>query len=278
MSHRITPPWQRWPRLVGLTLIVTAALGFLLSIAGLLFVARAGATAQQAAADQLATLDRALATTAEGLAIADTSLAEAGGTLTSLSATIADARRAIGEIEPSVGALRELTGTTLPESIASTRRALASARETARVADQVLGALSLIGLSYNPEVPLNEAIAEVSEGLADVPGDLAAVSAGLDTSEESLSGLAADLGEVSAGLDAIGANVSQAALVVDQYQEIVAGLQADVAATARAAPGWITATRWALALGLIWLGLSQIALLIQGWGMLEQARASERAD
>lgn len=268
MRHLLDEPRIRWPRVVGGALIATGLLGILLSLAGIIFTGRAGDAAQAALARELATLDRALAATAEGLVIADDALTNTAGTLGSLSTTIGGATRAISETGPTIDTLQDLTATTLPESITSTRQALDSARETARVADQVLGALSFLGLNYNPEVPLATAIGRVSDSLSPVPGDLQEVAAGLGTAEASLTALTADLAEVQAGIDEIGASVSQATGVVEQYQAIVVELRAEVAAVAEDGPGWISWVRWGTFTLLVWLALAQIGLLAQGWELI----------
>jgi hypothetical protein len=271
LSHRY--PRVVRPRLVGGALIAAGLLGILLSFAGMVFVAVAGGAAQRALTRELTTLDRALAATGEGLTIAETTLNDAERTLDSLGAAISDATRAISDTGPALDSLRGLTGTTLPQAIGSTRQALGSAQETARVADRVLGALSFLGLDYSPEVPLNVAIGRVSESLAPLPADLANVSNGLDAADANLAELTASLGEVGAGVEGIREGVGDALGVVDQYQEIVGDLRGEVAGVAETAPGWIGWARLWSFLFLSAIALGQIGLLAQGWELLGRAEA-----
>lgn len=277
MRRFLDPPRIRRPRLLGGVLIATGLLGILLSFAGMVFTARAGIAAQQALSRQLTTLDRALTATAEGLTIADTALTDAERTLGALSDTIGEATQAISETAPTLDTLQDLTGTSLPASITSTREALDSARETARVADRVLGALSFLGLDYNPEVPLNVAIGRVSDSLAPVPAELANVSAGLTTAETSLAQVTANLQDVGEGIDAIAVSVRESAGVVEQYQEVVDDLRGEVAAVAEAAPGWIGWLRWGSFTLLVWMALANIGLLAQGWELAGRGQAAAGA-
>lgn len=254
-----------WPRVIGGTLIGAGILGMLISLAGLIFVAVASATAEAALMRELSTLDQALAATSDGLSIADSTLGETSSALESLSITLSSATRAITETQPALGALEDLTGSSLPGTIGATREALASAQETARLIDNVLGSVPFIGLAYNPEIPLNVAIGGVSDSLAELPASLEEVAAGIGTSSENLTTIASDLGEVTAGLEAIAASVGEATTVIDQYQAIVSDLRAEVAAVREAAPGWINAVRIGLMLLMLWLALAQIGLLSQGW-------------
>lgn len=264
-----------WPRLVGGALIVTGVLGLLLSVAGMIFVSTTAATARRALTRELSTLDKALLTTSDALVVARTALSETRTTLSSISLTVTGATQAISQTQPALTTLQALTGEELPATIRDTRQALASAQETARVADSILNALSFLGLEYNPEVPLSEALGTVSESLSPVPGDLAEVSSGVGSASANLDDLITNLVDVADGLDSIAASVEEANEAVAQYDEVVADLRAELLAVQEAAPGWITTVQLVLFLFLIWLGLAQIALLLQGWRLLQQASERE---
>jgi hypothetical protein len=271
MRRLFEPDGVRWPRVVGTALIATGVLGMLLSFAGMIGVGFAGARAERALMRQLATLDEALITTADGLTIASAALDEAERTLDSLGVTIGDATVAISDTQPTLSTLRDLTGTSLPQTIGETRAALESARATAALADNVLGALSFVGLSYNPEVPLSEAIGGVSASLAMVPTELADVTIGLEAADGSLARLTGDLDAVAEGIEGIAGSVEEGATVVERYQESVAALHAEVRTLRTEAPIWVGTARWGSYFGLVWLALAQIALLVQGWQLLERA-------
>jgi len=269
MRTSSSSPRLRWPRLVGGTLIATALLGVLISLAGMIVVAQAGATAQQALIRELMTLDRALVATGEGLTIAGGALTDVEGTLGSLSATLVSATQAISETQPTLATIGDLTGTSLPQTIRETQVALASAQTAAVSAEDVLSSLRFLGVRYSPEVPLAEAIGGVGASLADIPGDLAEVAAGLDDASANLEQLTGNLAQVATGIDAIAGSVDQATGVVEQYQEIVGDLRTEVASIGEALPGWINIARWGLWLALVWMALAQIGLLAQGWAMIQ---------
>lgn len=270
MSRPSSSPRLRWPRLVGGSLIATALLGVLISFAGMIVVAQAGTTAQQALIRELMTLDRALVATGEGLTIAGSALTDVEGTLGSLSATLVSATNAISETQPTLATIGELTGTSLPQTIRETQVALESAQTAAISAEDVLGSLRFLGVRYSPEVPMGDAIGRVETSLADVPDDLIEVAAGLDTASANLEQLTGNLAEVATGIDAIAASVDEATGVVEQYQEIVGDLRTEVASIGEALPGWISLARWGLWLVLVWMALAQIGLLAQGWELLRR--------
>lgn len=195
-------PGPRQRRIAGALLMASAVLGLLVSLAGIISVSYAGVVLQSGLQRQLDTLERALDATSEGLNIAGASLVEAERTVGNLSATVAGASQTVADTQPSLAALETLSGTRLPATIVSTRQALGSAAETARAVDAMLRTLSIFGVPYNPDVPLNVAIAGVAETLDDIPPALTAIGEGIDTAQQNTTRIAADLVEVATGLEA----------------------------------------------------------------------------
>lgn len=259
-------------RLLGMTLIATAVLGLVISLAGLVVVGYAGARAQAALQRQVTVVDNALAATSDGLAVAETSLEAARRTVSNLSSVVGNVSQAVSDTEPGLVALQDLLGEQLPETIVSTQVALDGAAETATIVDGVLSALSLFGVRYDPEVPLNVAIDRVSQSLAAVPPSLDTVAAGLGTTTTQLGTIASDLTEVETGLQAIATDLIDAARVIDQYQVVVSDLQAELVMLRTTAPGWIRVARWGGTVLLVWLGLAQLGLLTQSWQLLAQGQ------
>ncbi len=265
-------PGPRQRRIAGALLMASAVLGLLVSLAGIISVSYAGVVLQSGLQQQLDTLERSLDATSEGLNIAGTSLVEAERTVGNLSATVAGASQTVADTQPGLAALETLSGTRLPATIVSTRQALDSAAETARAVDAMLRTLSIFGVPYNPDVPLNVAIAGVAETLDDVPPALTAIGEGIDTAQQNTTRIAADLVEVATGLEALSANLGSARGVVGQYQKVVEDLRRQVANIRAAAPFWIGLLSWGVILLLVCLALAQPGLLVQGWDLYRQGR------
>lgn len=263
-------PRQR--RIAGALMMASAILGLLVSLAGIISVSYAGVALQSGLQQQLDALERALDATSEGLNIAEASLVEAERTLGNLSATVANASRAVADTQPSLAALETLSGTRLPATIVSTRKALDSAAETARAVDAMLRALSVFGAPYNPDVPLNVAIAGVAETLDDMPPALTEIAEGINTAQKNTTEIATNLADVATGLKALNANLDSAREVVGQYQKVVEDLQRQVASIRAATPFWIGLLSWGVILLLVCLALAQPGLLVQGWDLYRQGR------
>jgi len=104
-----------------------------------------------------------------------------------------------------------------------------------------------------------------------VPTELADVTTGLEAADGSLARLTGDLDAVAEGIEGIAGSVEEGATVVERYQESVAALHAEVRTLRTEAPIWVGTARWGSYFGLVWLALAQIALLVQGWQLLERA-------
>lgn len=258
-------------RVMGATLLAGAALGLLLVVAGLVMIGGGLSAAEAAADDQLAQLDQALLATGDGLDVAGRTLGEARVAIGSIDDALTGSTRAISDTLPILNTVADLAAKDLPETISTTQTALGSARETARVVDRTLGGISSLGLLsaavYNPQVPLSDAIGDVSESLGTLPEPLAEMESGLRGATDNLGEVNDDLVAVAAGVAEIERNMGEAAGVIGQYQELVTELRSDVGALRAALPGWFTAARVALLLILIWMALAQLSLVLQGWAL-----------
>ena len=265
-------------RAAGVALIAAGVAGVLFCVLALVVVSRLLSDVQAAADRRIAQLEGALAATGDGLVVAHDSLGRAEVTMRSLHTTIDGASQAITDTLPALDRVGVLVGQDLPTTITSTRSALASAQETARVADGLLGTISqfqLIGAeTYNPKVPLNVAIGQVADSLNDLPASLASVQGDLRQTAGSLGKVNAQIGSVAGNMGEIGASMADARSVIAKYQGVVGELRAEVADTRRDLPGWLSAIRLGISLVLLWLGIAQIGLLTQGWELIQRSRTA----
>jgi hypothetical protein len=265
---------QSLARIAGLALVAGALLGLLLSLAGLVGLAVIFPQAQQAATRELVSLDQALATTGDGLLLASVSLGEAEVAISSLRTTILSSGQAITDTLPTLATITTLTEADFPRTVRSIQAALASARETAAVADSVLGAISglpFIGSAiYNPEVPLNVAIGEVSASLDPLPASLGEVAQGLRVADTNLRQIGSDLDQLAEEVSAIGTSMSATGQVLTSYQSIINDLRSRLDQLRAALPIWIGLGGLGLFLLLIWFAIAQISLLMQGLALLRR--------
>lgn len=262
-------------RTVGVFLIGAGIVGLIISLAGFFVGLPALSATEETLSSRIADLDQALVAAADGLIAADASLASATETVIAIETTVRNSGKAISDTLPTIDRIGVLVGAEIPRTIRATQQTLASARETARVADAVLGAISRIGLlganAYNPDVPLNQAIQQVSDSLDPLPASLGGVRDRLMITSANLRQIGANTENVAENIAALNASFRDARQVIARYQTLVTDLRSDLTALRAALPVWFGAARIALAMLSAWFALAQIALFAQGLTLLRRS-------
>ena len=260
-------------KLTGVLLLVTAVVGVLLCLAGLLivWVYRPLITANIRA--NVALTRSTLETTATGLTIADQSLQSSIDSIGALQATIQTTSDTIQASTPLVDSMATLTSKDLPDTYISTQAALLAAQESAKIIDQVLKTLNSLPFVspnlYNPPVPLNVALAQISISMRNIPGSLAIMQASLDTASQNMAAIQASTTLMASDISSIQTSLENAKTVVEQYQVVISDLQGRAEYVEQRLPAWINIGYILITIFLLWAGITQIGLFLQGWSLLE---------
>jgi hypothetical protein len=94
---------------------------------------------------------------------------------------------------------------------------------------------------------------------------LTATYGNLQALQQDFATMAQDIGQVDT-------NLQDARSVLEQYQQIVQDLQTMLSSARRSLPDWLTGVQVAVSLVLIWLGISQLGLITQGWELIGRSR------
>ena len=134
---------------------------------------------------------------------------------------------------------------------------------------RALSAIPFLGITgTNNAVPLSASLADLSNSLDPISDSLASMEGSLAASKDNLSAIGASSADIANNIAAIRASLGQARQVITQYESVVATLQQQVAAARQNAPTALDRVAWFITIVLIWLGLTQIGLLLQGLEML----------
>ena len=259
-------------RVIGVFLIVVAILGLFLSVSGMIVTWRLERTARERALLNIDILLSGLETTAEGLVVADQSLEASQTNVLALTEIISDTARTLDNSLPMVDTFSVLVGEDLPETVRTAQTSLASAQEGARVIDSVLRTLNripLVGNIYDaPEVPLHEALGQVSLSLDSLPQTFSTMQSSLDVTSSNMGVVQADLQEVVIQIGTINTNLDDARSVITRYQETLEEFQTQMEMVRESAPGWITTLAWTFTVLFLWMGFSQLGLLVHGFELM----------
>lgn len=267
-------------RLIGIALIVGAALGLLFNIAGLVLVPRLSATVRDGAVTTLATLDSTLATTAEGLVVVDSSLDNAQETVDALTATTRGVAQTVEDTTPLFDTMIDLSGEALPTTIATTQLSLLGAAEGMQTIEVLLGTLNavpLLGLPrYNPPAPMYESLVNVSTSLEPLASSFTQIESDMATARENLDTVNQEITTLANTLDQVDTTIEDARTVTGQYQDVIEQQRAVVNSLQGNLDTGIHWAGLAISMLLVWLAIAQVGLLSQGFEMV--ARSGRKRD
>jgi prefoldin subunit 5 len=263
-------------KFTGALFVFSALAGMLLSILGLVGVWRSASGLERALVENLVLLDETLTATNEGLTLLDSTLYTTATDIASLQSMVDSVAKAIRDTEPVFETLTALTAQDLPSSIKAAQTALVSAQASAKLIDNVLGALTSVPFlpvsQYKPDVPLNIALQDVSRSLDNLPPSLSTIEAGLRDGRTSLREVNVELGKISATIQSISGDLDELRSVVARYQVVIVTLQARIDGAQKNAPGWVASGAGLVGLVLGWVFFSQLAVLLHGAQMLDIRR------
>lgn len=264
----------------GLALMSAAIIGILFSLSGLVLL---GVYSSQTTTNLMETLDGlsdALVVTAGGLDIAHGAVAEADTALDSLAVTLEGVNMSLTESRPSLESISDLLGTQLPNTISATQDSLEAAETSAKNIDNLLTSLSKIpflgSLVYNPKVPLNKTIGDVSDSLNEIPEDLINAQKGMDLTIETMDSINLELGSITESTAQIRDSTTETLKVIEDYQVMMDDINKAVDQLKTNLPRYLQWATAAAVLFLLWLGLAQIGLLLQGTELVRRGKEARK--
>jgi methyl-accepting chemotaxis protein len=261
-------------RIIGIILVILAVVSLIITVYGIVQIWQWREPVIDNITDSLDLAGSTLQATADGLVVVGQSLDSVINSISGLESTVSTLAKSIEDSAPLVSSLSTLTGDVLPQAVSSAQTSLESAQDGARIIDTVLRALTILNRSsYEPQIPLHEALGEVSEGLNDIPESLTTMEDSLNTTYDNLEVMQAEISLIAEDIGAINEGLEEGKKVIEQYQELIADMQTRIDRFQSRLPSLINTLAWVLTFILVWLGITQIGLLVQGVTM---SRADDR--
>lgn len=259
-------------------MVCLTALGILLSIFILIQIWRN----RQPVADKLSTMleqsSTILQTTDEGLGVIDQVISNVYTSTIYLDEATQAFSHTVQSTNLFLDSADTFIGENLITTITNTQAALDSAQASAKVIDNILSAMSripLIGINYNPTLPLNIALGEVSSSLDPLQGTLKNFQTNLGTTQDNLQVFTDQISVLDKNIIAIDKNLRQAQTTIDSYRSQVKSLKSWVDGAKNNLPTWISTFSWILTVIILWLVIIQIAIMLQGITLLAPNRARQ---
>jgi len=208
-------------------------------------------------------------------------------------------RGTLESLQPAVRELGTIAGADLPQSIEAVQGAMPALEQAGLTIDRALRTLAAfewsatipllnyevgfgLGVEYDPAIPLDQSIAQVSQGLAELPTQLEGIEADLTSTHQSLGETATSIGQVGESLAAVSQDLRDTSEILDAYNDLINRATRQLREMRWDVRDGITRGRVILTVILAWLALSQLAPLYLGgslltpWRELPQVELPER--
>jgi hypothetical protein len=188
-------------------------------------------------------------------------------------------------LQPAVQELGDMAGTDLPASIQAVQGAMPALEQAGLTIDRALRTLAGfewsatipllnyelgfgLGVEYDPDIPLDQSIAQVGAGLAELPTQLEGIEADLVSTYQSLGETATSIGEVGEDLAAVGQDLRDTSETMEAYNDLIDRTARELHERRWNIRDQLTRGRVILTVILVWLALSQLAPLYLGCSLL----------
>jgi predicted PurR-regulated permease PerM len=265
---------------IAVLMICVTSVGILLSLFFLVQTWRIRQPATEKLQSALRQTSGLLQTTLTGLDVIDQVVTN----VYSSTLYLDDATNALAQTIQNTGQFINSAGTFVGEdfsnTITNTQRTLESAQSSALVIDNILTTLSnvpLIGINYNPSVPLNVALGEVSASLDPLQKALKGFQDNLATTQTNMQDFKDQILLVGQNITVINQNLASSKTVIDNYHAQVTSLQSWVDKAISSTPTWVSTMCVIISILLLLLVLVQAGILLQGIYLLSSP-ATEPTD
>jgi methyl-accepting chemotaxis protein len=259
-------------RIIGIFLISTAILGWLISLSGLVGVWVARPKVTKAVVSQVAMLKLTLEVTNKGLAVSQDSLTAIISSLETLQSTVQKTAGIVDGTTPFIDSLARLSADNLPKTVESLRRSLETAQQGARVIDDALRKVTNIPLlgdwlsdkGYNPTTPLDQGLGQVSEGINSLDETFQGITDNLTKTRASVEGVQQGIEQMGADIGQVKTNLQDANQVLADYQETTRSALDFLNTWGDRLPQLITLLAVLFSVLFIWIAATQFGLFLQG--------------
>lgn len=160
----------------------------------------------------------ALGSTTETIDILDETMAVLGDAALRLGSSVDGAADTVATVAEVASDTSILLSEDLPADLDAIRASLDGLIDTANVIDGILGALSFVGVDYDPAVPLDEALIELDARIAALPDRLRSQAVSLAEVADGMEGFAADADAIADDLDELRSQVLESQSVLATYR------------------------------------------------------------
>ncbi|VAW31512.1 hypothetical protein MNBD_CHLOROFLEXI01-1387 [hydrothermal vent metagenome] len=274
-------------RFLGLLMLLIALGGIALAVFGV----RLG---QQMVDNVAANLDQTLLLTSQSLdtvsgtlLLAKSSITDVNSVLETAEIVADDLAQTVNETRPLLSQISTVTSEQVPDSLETIQGAFPSLEQAAGVIDRTLVTLNgfrideqilgldfqyNLGIDYAPEVPFDQSVRELGEGLEGLPESLRSLQIYINVTNGNLQTVSQDIRTLADDLSVVNGRIAELDPILDEYIILITQTNDRTRQMRAQVNGEVESVKNGITLVMVWLAVTQIAPLYLGWELLTNRR------
>ncbi len=237
---------------------------------------------------------QSLDTVSETLALAKRSITDVNTVMETAESTADDLAQTVTDTRPLLGQISSVTSEQVPDSLETIQEAFPSLEQVAGVIDRTLVTLNSfrideeilgfpiqydLGVDYAPEVPFDQSVRELGQGLEGLPESLRTLQVYINVTNGNLQTVSQDIRNLADDLGTVNGRISELDPILDEYIILITTTNDNARQLRAQINDDVQSIKNGITLVMVWLAITQIAPLYLGWelvtGRRETAVSSE---
>jgi hypothetical protein len=270
-------------RLLGVILFLVGIIGVVLAFAGIYFGLSAIDQIGVGLNGGLELVLESMTTIQDTVTLTKTAVTEVGNSIQTVEKTAADMSTTIGDTGPLVDQMSVVIAQEIPNSVEAIQASLIPAAEVAKQMDSTLLALSAfsldqsilgfplqfdLGIDYQPEEPLDEALLGIGSSLDGVAGGLRDLAPLMATNSSNVSLMSDNVALIAKDIATINTVVADINPLLDQYAAIFTQLETALMQVQTDLSNYLQIAKIVLIVLMLWLAVMQTTAVVLGYEMM----------
>jgi adhesin HecA-like repeat protein len=258
-------------RLTGIIFVIGAVFGLIISIGGLFVLWSTKDKVNRQVTGAVSLFGDALTATRDTIGVVSSTIDEADGNLDAVHQMILDVSDTLDQSSGLISSTGDLIGNNMVDFVTNTQTSLVSVENSAKAVDSILTKITAVpfiggylGNGYNPDIPLQESVANVNKSMDPLPDSLKKIRRDLDVSSANVATVKGEVTALAIQIDAIQSSLMDARRMVVEYRRILSDVQSRYDKFEQRLPGMINTFYVGLTGVLIWVLITQLGMLLHG--------------
>lgn len=230
---------------------------------------------------------QSLDTVSETMLLAKSSITDVNSVLVTAETTADDLAQTVNETRPLLDQISNVTSEQVPDSLETIEEAFPSLEQVAgvidstlvtlnsfRIDEEVLG-LSLqydLGIDYEPEIPFDQSVRELGEGLDGLPESLRTLQVYINVTNGNLQTVSQDIRNLADDLNTVNGRITELDPILDEYLTLITTTNDTTRQLRGQINDEVQSIKNGITLVMVWLTITQIAPLYLGWELVTNRR------